>query len=182
MALDADVIDSRAAAFIARSPLLFLLSGTTDTGPDVSPRGDGPGFVKLVGRRKLLVPDRVGNNRLDSMRNILVDPRVALVFVCGGEDRALHVFGTASISTEPALRASCAINGREPRSLMVVEVEQVKLVDNVAFAAAGFWRPEESPSNTNFSLGAALAQQIGGVAAVDETEKLVADDYKTGLY
>ncbi|MGO4841080.1 pyridoxamine 5'-phosphate oxidase family protein, partial [Rhizobiaceae sp. 2RAB30] len=89
------VLDDEQCGFIASSSLVFVMSGAPDVAPDVSPRGDLPGFVKVVDRRYLLMPDRVGNNRVDTIRNVVQDPRVALVFMKARDERILVVDGTA---------------------------------------------------------------------------------------
>jgi PPOX class probable FMN-dependent enzyme len=94
-------------------------------GLDCSPRGDAPGFVRLLDRKTLLLPDRRGNNRIDSLRNILADPRVALLFLIPGQGETLRVNGRCLLSSDPELCAELAASGKPPRLVLVVSVESV---------------------------------------------------------
>lgn len=171
-----------ALEFIANSPLLFILSGTDNVAPDVSPRGDPRGFVKVVGQNRLILPDRVGNNRLDTMSNVLVDPHVAVVFLCPGETRVLQVFGTASVSTDPQLTHICSIKGKPPHSVMVIDAQAAAFVDAESLTVSGFWTPERFADSSSFSFSSALAEQVGGKRKESETTQAIREDYETGLY
>src|SRR3712207_5175110 len=111
-------------ALIAASPFVALATRGPE-GLDCSPRGDAPGFVRIADERTLLIPDRRGNNRADSLRNIVRDPQVALLFLIPGVGETLRVNGRAAISTEPALLQSFAVDGKAPRSVIVVTIEAV---------------------------------------------------------
>ena len=113
-------------ALIEASPFLALATRGPE-GLDCSPRGDGPGFVRVADEKTLLLPDRRGNNRIDSLRNIVHDTQVALLFLIPGIGETLRVDGRAAISTAPALLESFSIDGKAPRTVVVVEVETVFL-------------------------------------------------------
>src|SRR5215469_3865863 len=102
-----------------------VLATSGPAGLDASPRGDGPGFVKVEDERTLLLPDRRGNNRTDSLRNIIADPRVALLFLIPGIGETLRVNGRAALSVDPALLRRFVVEGKEPRSVLVISVETV---------------------------------------------------------
>src|SRR3954470_14688673 len=117
-----DHINASYRAFIEAAPF-FALATSGSEGLDCSPRGDAPGFVRVLDEKTLLIPDRRGNNRIDSLRNILADPRVALLFLIPGVGETIRVIGRATISTDPALAESFVVNGKAPRSVLVIAVE-----------------------------------------------------------
>src|SRR3970040_1972083 len=109
---------------IAASPFFVFATGGPE-GMDASPRGDAPGFVVVADEKTLLIPDRRGNNRVDSLRNIIANPRVALLFLIPGIGETLRVNGRAEISTDPALLARFSVEGKLPRSVLVIHVDTV---------------------------------------------------------
>src|SRR6059058_2947032 len=111
-------------AFIEAAPF-FALASAGPGGLDCSPRGDAPGFVRVADEKTLLVPDRRGNNRIDTLRNILADPRVALLFLIPGCGETIRVTGRAAISIDPKLTQSFLVDGKAPRSVVVMSVESV---------------------------------------------------------
>ena len=117
-----DHITPAYAALIAASPFVALATAGPG-GLDCSPRGDHPGFVRIAGPRTLILPDRRGNNRIDSLRNVISDPRVALLFLIPGSGTTFRVNGTARISADPALLASFAVAGQMPRSALIIAVQ-----------------------------------------------------------
>jgi PPOX class probable FMN-dependent enzyme len=108
-------------------------------GLDTSPRGDAPGFVQVADERTLLLPDRRGNHRIDSLRNIAHDPRVALLFLVPGCSEALRVNGRARISAAPVLLARLAVDGKPPRTVLVIEVQTVFFQCARAVMRSGLW-------------------------------------------
>lgn len=129
------------AAFIAASPFVALATCGQE-GLDCSPRGDLPGFVRIVDDRTLMLPDRRGNNRIDSLRNIIEDGRVGLLFLVPGSGTTLRVNGTARISVDPDLCASFAVDGKAPRSVIVISVAQVYFQCARAIHRSRLWDPE----------------------------------------
>lgn len=119
-----------------------MLSTVGPEGLDGSPRGDGPGFVRVADERTLLLPDRRGNNRCDSLRNIVRDPRIALLFLIPGVGNTLRVNGRARLSVEPALLESFAVKGQAPRSVAVISVERVYFQCARALVRSALWSPE----------------------------------------
>jgi len=118
-----DHINPHYRKFIEAAPF-FALATSGPEGLDCSPRGDAPGFVRVADEKMLLIPDRRGNNRIDSLRNILADPRVALLFLIPGVGETIRVIGRASILTDPAFTESFIVNGKAPRTVIVVAVER----------------------------------------------------------
>jgi len=125
---------------IAASPFAMLATCGPE-GLDCSPRGDLPGFVRVEDDSTLLLPDRRGNNRIDSLRNIVRDPRVALLFLIPGSGTTLRVNGRARVTVEPALLASFAVEGKTPRSVVVIAIEEVYFQCARAIVRADLWNP-----------------------------------------
>src|SRR5689334_17088927 len=121
---ETDRITPAYRAFIEAAPFFALALAGAD-GLNCSPRGDDPGFVRVADERTLHIPDRRGNNRIDTLRNIISDPRVALLFLIPGVGETIRVIGRASISTDPALVESFLVNDKAPRTVIVVAVERV---------------------------------------------------------
>ena len=140
IAKEVDYLHPHYRAMIAASPFMVLATAGPE-GLDTSPRGDPAGFVHVVDDKTLLIPDRRGNNRMDSLRNIVRDPRVALLFLVPGIGRTLRVNGTASITTDPALCASFAIEGKTPRSVVVVTAKRVYTQCAKALVRSRLWDP-----------------------------------------
>ena len=127
-------------SFIEASPFAVLATSGPE-GLDASPRGDGPGFVRVGDEKTLLLPDRRGNNRVDSLRNVVRDPRVALLFLVPGAGNTLRVNGRALVSIEPSLLASFAKEGKAPRSVLVMTVEAVYFQCARAIVRSELWNP-----------------------------------------
>ena len=127
-------------AVVRASPFAVLATVSPD-GLDVSPRGDPPGFVEVRDEHTLLLPERRGNNRIDSLRNILADPRVALLFLVPGVGETLRVNGCARISVEPALLERFRMNGQLPKCVLVITVETALFQCARAIVRSSLWRP-----------------------------------------
>ena len=175
-------LEKHSRAFIALSPFLVIAS----TGPsglcDASPKGDAPGFVQVLDDETLLIPDRLGNNRVDTIGNLLERPGVGLIFFVPGLNETLRVNGRARITTDPALLEPLAVNGKVPRSGILVAAEEVYFHCGKALIRSDLWNPEKQLSRSEFpSLGRVLADQIGGMS-VEEAERATAESYRTRLY
>ena len=133
-----DHIDKHCRAVIELSPFCVIATQGPD-GADVSPRGDPPGFVKILNERTLLLPDRVGNNRLDAMCNLLVNPRIGMLFLVPGMGETLRINGTARITDDASMLADCAVQGRAPKIGLVVRVEEAFLHCAKALSRSGLW-------------------------------------------
>ncbi|HEY8442576.1 MAG TPA: MSMEG_1061 family FMN-dependent PPOX-type flavoprotein, partial [Xanthobacteraceae bacterium] len=121
---ETDRITPAYRAFIEAAPFFALASAGAD-GLDCSPRGDDPGFVRVADERTLHIPDRRGNNRIDTLRNLMHDPRIALLFLIPGCAETIRVNGRAKISTDPALTKSFIVQGKAPRTVIVVFVDRI---------------------------------------------------------
>ncbi|CAN5889254.1 pyridoxamine 5'-phosphate oxidase family protein [soil metagenome] len=169
-------------AIIEAAPFAVLATAGPD-GLDASPRGDAPGFVAVQDDHTLLLPDRRGNNRIDSLRNVLLDPRVALLFVVPGVGETLRVNGLARVSIAPELLARFAVDGKLPRSVLVVKVQTAYFQCSRAVVRAGLWdvdrSSKERPVPTPGQMLAALTK--GGIDGEAYDRELPAR-VKTTLY
>ena len=143
-------------ALIEASPFAVLATSGPG-GLDASPRGDPPGFVVVEDDKTLLMPDRRGNNRIDSLRNIVADPRVALLFLIPGIGETLRVNGHARISVDPALLARFGVDGKLPRSVIVIDVHTVFFQCARAIQRAQLWSPVPAGERTVPTPGAILS-------------------------
>ena len=137
-----DRITPHYRAFIEASPFVALATSGPE-GLDCSPRGDVPGFVRIHDERTLMMPDRRGNNRTDSLRNIIRDPRCALLFLVPGSGTTLRVNGRGVIDTDEGLCASFAVEGKMPRSVIVMTTEAVYFQCARAIVRSDLWNPEK---------------------------------------
>jgi PPOX class probable FMN-dependent enzyme len=137
-----DRLNDLTRQFIERSPFLCLATSAADGGCDVSPKGDPAGFVKILDERTLLLPDRPGNRLADSLRNVLENPHVALLFVIPGVTDTFRVNGRAEIVTDTELLELCAVEGKVPKLAMRIEIEQAYTHCSKAFLRSSLWDPE----------------------------------------
>jgi PPOX class probable FMN-dependent enzyme len=167
---------------IEASPFAVLAT-SGPAGLDASPRGDRPGFVVVEDEKTLLLPDRRGNNRTDSLRNILGDPRVALLFLIPGIGETLRVNGRATISIEPALLRRFAVADKEPRSVLVIAVDTVYFQCSRAVVRADLWNPEKHASRAMLpSTGAILAALSDARIGGDGYDRALPERVKATLY
>jgi PPOX class probable FMN-dependent enzyme len=167
-------------AFIAASPFVILATQGPN-GIDVTPRGDPAGFVAVEDARTLLIPDRRGNNRLDSMRNILADPRVGLLFLIPGVGETLRVTGRAEIRADTALTGRFVMQGKAPATVLRIRVERVFYHCQKALSRSRLWEPEARlPRGAAPTVGTMLAAAVAGPidaaaqdAAYDERQKIL---------
>jgi len=151
-----DHITPPGRVFIAASPFLIMATSSRD-GLDCSPKGDAPGFVQVLDDRTLLVPDRPGNNRIDGMKNLITNPKIGLIFMVPGANETFRVNGTARISIDPALLARCLVQGKPPRAVLVVSVEEAfshcpkALVRSKLWQAGAEGRPAGTPTIGHFA-------------------------------
>lgn len=133
-----DHVSDHYRTFIEASPFM-LLATVGSSGVDCSPRGDPAGFVRVADAKTLMIPDRRGNNRLDSLRNIVEDPRVHLLFLIPGVGETMRVIGRAVISSDPGLCASFTMEGKAPRSVVIVTVEEIYPQCQKALVRSKLW-------------------------------------------
>lgn len=178
-----DSITPPMEAFIAQSPFVCLATHGHDGDSDVSPRGDAPGFVHILDAKTLVIPDRPGNKRLDSVINIINQPKLALLFVIPGVLETVRVNGTGIISTDPELLGRFEVNGKRPALVIVVTVEEALGHCSKAFRRSKLWQPDYLPSKKVPSL----AELMSGHLQLDEEmtgllERAIDDDARDNMY
>ncbi len=163
-----DHIDRHARDFIALSPFCVISSLGADGRQDTSPRGDPPGFVAVLDERTLLIPDRPGNNQVDSLQNVLAHPEVGLLFLVPGMNETLRVSGTAEIITDEALLAPLAIGRKAPPSGLRISVEEAFLHCGRSLIRSRLWEADAQIDRACYpTYGQVLADQIRGANAAE---------------
>lgn len=180
-------LNRNAQEFIRRSPFLCIGTQNLDGKADVSPRGDPPGFVQILDERTLAIPDRPGNNRLDSLANIIANPNVGLLFLIPGFDDTMRVNGRASLVTDPEILGSMIVNKRPPRLAIIVRVEEVFIHCAKAFRRSQLWNPEQFQNRSEMPslMKIILDQSNAAPSDSDAMRKLdegLEEDYKASLY
>ena len=161
-----DRLDAHCRNFIELSPFCVLSSSNADGQADASPRGDPPGFVKVLDDRTLLLPDRPGNNQVDSLQNIVQNPGVGLLFFVPGMNETLRVKGKAEITTDPALLEPLVVAGKAPLSGLKVAVEEAFLHCGRALIRGRIWDADAQIDRKSYpTYGQVLADQIAGANA-----------------
>ena len=182
VAKEVDHINDAYRALIEAAPF-FALATNGPGGLDCSPRGDPPGFVRVLDRNTLLIPDRRGNNRIDSLRNLIHDPRVAILFLIPGVGETMRVIGTAKISTEPSLCESFALHGKVPVSVLVVHVERAYYQCTKAVIRAKLWDPASRVERSSLPTpGTILAEITGGKLGGEEHDRAYPERIKATIY
>jgi hypothetical protein len=148
-------------AFIEVAPFVVLATAGPE-GLDCSPRGDAPGFVRVVDERTLALPDRIGNNRLDSLRNIIVEPRLALLFIIPGVGESLRVNGRGRISADPELLDSFAVGGKLPRTVLLINVDSVYFHCSKALVRSKLWDPAHHVERSRLPSTGEILRRVSG--------------------
>jgi PPOX class probable FMN-dependent enzyme len=175
-------LEETAIGFIRRSPVLLLATSDADGKPDVSPKGDGPGFVAVEDERTLLIPDRKGNKLIFGLRNILANPRVALVFLVPGTGETLRVHGSADLTADPTILERLSERGQPALLAIRVRVDACFFHCAKAFKRSRLWEPATWPAPLRVSFGKLLARKLGGGAELEGTiDRMIEDDYKNNL-
>jgi PPOX class probable FMN-dependent enzyme len=176
-------IDDYSRRFIASSPFLVIGSSGNSGMIDVSPKGDPAGFVRVLDEKTLAIPDRIGNARLDTFRNILDNPNVGLIFIIPGITYTLRVSGKAMIVRDQDLRESMAVNGKAPDHAIVVAVEHVLTHCAKCMVRSGMWQPAKWPDPAAVPPFAETLAAHGRLAdTIAELEELLDRDTREKLY
>lgn len=176
-----DRLDAHCRRFVALSPFVVLATSGPDGLADATPRGGEPGFVHVLDERTLLLPDRPGNNRLDSLGNLVATPGVGLLFLVPGVDETLRVNGVAELRDDDELRARFAVDDRLPALVLVVSVREAYLHCGKALVRARLWDEESRVDRSTLpSLGEMLRDQLG--LARGETQEEIVEIYRETLY
>jgi len=176
-------LDEHCRRFIALSPFFCLGTMGGNGKADVSPRGDPPGFVKVLDDRTILIPDRPGNRRVDSMSNILSNPSVGLLFLVPGMEETLRLNGRASITRDPALLSDMAVDGKAPKLAIKVEIDEVFFHCGKALKRSRLWDQATRIDRKTFpSMGQLIHDQRKTGLTVEALDKFVEDNYRNELY
>ncbi len=179
---EVDYIHPHYAAFIAASPFVTIATSGPG-GMDVTPRGDPAGFVVVEDAHTLLVPDRRGNNRTDTMRNLIHDPRIALLFLIPGVGETLRVNGRAVISVDPALLERFPAQGKLPRSVLIVTAERVYFQCPKALVRSELWNPDKRiPRSALPSTGKILADLTRGAIEQEAYDAAYPERLRATIY
>jgi hypothetical protein len=179
---ETDHITKAYQALVEASPF-FALATIGPNGLDCSPRGDPKGFVRVLDEKTIAVPDRRGNNRIDSLRNLVTDPRVALLFLIPGVSETLRIMGRATISTDPQLCESFTIQGKAPRSVLVIAVDQVFFQCAKAVVRSKLWDPATQVDRKTLpTSGKILAEITDGKLGGDEHDRAYPQRIKETIY
>lgn len=177
-------LDSHCREFISKSPLLFLSTSDAEGSCDVSPRGDAPGFVYILDDTRLVIPERPGNRRYDSLLNILQNPSAGLIFIIPGLEETLRINGKACITADPELMEKLSAQGKIPQIGIGVEVEECYIHCAKAFKRSKLWDPEQWPKRENLPNPAAIiADHARGLKVTEEqVARSLAESYEKRLY
>ena len=177
-------IDVHMARFIALSPLCLVATADVAGKQDVTPRGDPPGSFKVLDQHTIALADRPGNNRLDTLKNLLENPEIALIFLIPGIAETVRVAGTAGLSVDPDLLASMAVQGKEPKCAIVISVRQAYLHCAKALLRSKLWQPDYVQAKGTFP---SISRMVGDQIGLSEEDKKIAEArteraYRDGLW
>lgn len=182
-------LDAHCKDFISRSPFLCIGTSAADGKADVSPRGDPPGFVQVLDDNTIFIPDRPGNNRLDTMSNIVANPDVGLLFLIPGFEDALRVNGKAKLVKDEKILERCAVNRKVPTMGIMVEVNEAYLHCAKAVRRSKLWKAESQQDRKEMpTLAQMILEQVATPEKqptkeeIKEGDEFIEDNYKTGLY
>ncbi len=177
-------IDAHMGRFIALSPICLVSTADASGKQDVTPRGDPPGSFKVIDEKTVALADRPGNNRLDTLKNLLVNPEIALIFLLPGTNETVRLAGTARLSTDPALLASMAVQDKLPKCAIVVSVRQAYLHCAKALLRSRLWTGDYAQPKGTFP---SIARMVGDQVGMTEEQKKAGDArveiaYRDGLW
>ena len=176
-------LDQHAKGFLRRSPFVLIGSSDGKGNADVTPKGDRPGFVTVLDDTTIALPDRPGNNRLDTLENIVVNPEVGLIFLIPGMDETLRINGEARITADPALRDRLQAEGKLPATVMVVSIKAVYMHCAKAFMRSELWNPATWPDRASLpTLGQILKDQLSLSDPAEVTDRQLAEGYAKSMW
>ena len=177
-------LDEICCQFLSMCPILFMSTVGADGRADVSPRGDLPGFVKVLDERTIAIPDRPGNRRIDTMSNILANPggSVGLIFLVPGVDEVMRASGRATVTSDPTLLAQMMVDGKLPKLAVVIALDEVFFHCGKALKRAGLWDPTRQIDRKQFPSYAAINHKRRPHESLEKIERFIADNYKNELY
>ena len=177
-----DRINSGYRKLIEAAPFVVIATAGPE-GLDCSPKGDAPGFVRILDDRTLAIPDRPGNNRVDGFTNLMRDPRISLLFLIPGCGETLRVNGRAAITTDPELMQSFAVNGKRPRCVLIVEIERIYFHCSKAIVRSRLWDAAAKIDRAALpSTGTLIAELSEGKLGGETYDRELPDRIKAMLY
>jgi hypothetical protein len=172
-------LDRHCLAFIGRAPFVFVASSDAQGGMDISPKGDAPGFVKVLDSKTLVIPDRPGNQRFDTFRNLFESPRVGLIFLVPGKRETLRISGKAEVVRDAGLLA----NGKAPTLAIAVHVEEAFFHCAKCIIRSHLWQPEQWPSIEGLPTLAETMKDAASIPGpVEVLEGIIKQDEENRLY
>ncbi len=176
-------LDGHCKSFIGRSPFVLIGSSDGKGSADVTPKGDKPGFAAILDDDTITIPDRPGNNRLDTLENIIANPAVGLLFLIPGMNETLRVNGEARITTDAALRERLAVDGKPPISVVIVTVKAAYMHCAKAFMRSDLWKPESWPDRSTMpTLGEILRDQLATDQSAADTDRRLDEAYRQTMW
>jgi len=176
-------LDKHCGVFIGRSPFIVMATADADRNVDVSPKGDPIGFVKVLDNKTLAIPDRLGNERADSIENILQNPKIGLIFIVPGKTETLRVSGVAQIVRDENLRKSLAVKNRNPEFVIVVDVKEAFFHCSKCMIRSNIWDENSWPDLTGLPRLAETMVDAGKLElSEEEMHEIVVNDEKKRLY
>lgn len=176
-------LDTHSKGFLARSPFVLIGSSDSAGNADVTPKGDRPGFVSVLDDVTIAIPDRPGNNRLDTWQNVIANPAVGLLFLIPGMDETLRINGKARITADAGLRERLTAEGKLPATVMVVSIAAVYMHCAKAFMRSELWQPESWPDRMSLpTLGQILKDQLALADAAEVTDRELAESYAKSMW
>lgn len=170
-------------SFIAHSPFVVISSADADGRCDASPKGGPPGFVRVLDDGRVAIPDLSGNNRLDSIQNVVDNPHLGLLFMIPGLDETLRVNGRAALSTDPAVLDACTVNGARPKVAITVVPAQVYIHCAKALRRGAVWQPEQWPDISDMpSIACMFRDLVAPTLDVEVIEAALEDSYEKTLW
>lgn len=176
-------LDTHCRHFLSLCPFLCISTADAEGNQDVSPRGDPPGFVRVLDDKTILIPDRKGNRRVDTMRNILENPNVGLILMLPGVEEVVRINGKATLTEDPTLLADSAVNGRIPAMGIIVEIDDVFFHCAKAVIRSRLWDPETPIQRAEFpTYGEIVRDQRAPDGDPADINASLQNDYRTRLY
>ncbi|MBX3531575.1 MAG: pyridoxamine 5'-phosphate oxidase family protein [Rhizobiaceae bacterium] len=176
-------LEAHSKNFLAKSPFVLIGSQDRSGNADVTPKGDKPGFVAVLDDFTIAIPDRPGNNRLDTWENVIENPAVGLIFLIPGMDETLRINGEARLTDDQALREGLAAEGKLPVSVLVVKIRAVYMHCAKAFMRSQLWKPESWPARSEMpTLGEIMRDQLALPQSGGELDTNLAESYRKSMW
>lgn len=176
-------LDKHARTFLAKSPFVLIGSQDRKGNADVTPRGDRPGFTAVLDDHTIAIPDRPGNNRLDTWENVVENPAIGLIFLIPGMNETLRINGEARLTADEELRQRFAVDGKPALAVVVVKVRAVYMHCAKAFMRSQLWQPETWPDRSEMpTLGQIVRDQLALPQSSEELDAGLAEGYRKSLW